>query len=85
VEWLKDFPWRDVAATAIVAFLFWRVFLKLTEIIVTRLDKIVDNTREIDRTLKLIAQNDLKHLSQGLDCIVKLLGQLKGGHESQQQ
>lgn len=73
-QWLREFPWRDVAATAILAFLFWRVFVKLTDIIVTRLDSIVHHTKELDHTLKGIAQNDLKHLSDSVDRIIGLLG-----------
>jgi len=77
MEFVKDFPWRDVAATAIMAFLFWRVFLKLTEIIAARLDRIIDNTKEINRTLEEMVRNDLQHLSHAIDHIIELLEQLR--------
>ncbi len=72
---IANFPWRDVAATAIIAFLFWKVFIKLTEIITGRLDSLLLTLNDVRNSLKRVAENDLPHIAASLDRIAEGFGE----------
>lgn len=76
-EWLK-LPVRDVAATAIIAFLCWKMFLKLIEVLENQvrglseqLAAINSNIAAMNSLLSRFMENDMQHILEALNTIGK--------------